>query len=1408
MLIDTTCNLLNANMIFKDLETVHILSPEKIRSFPLDDYSWNSIKACYELYCTEIHTRIEQLKERSRVHMKDFADILPSREEFWRILIDKGILLEAKEFILIHKGEMQRCYKFLPKFVIDCLQSLTLNREKLCFKEYIFLYAEQKETIIAQTSILVPIETFKKTVGYSFILSILQKEKIISPCSVASLSLDIQIDVSSIILSKFDHIERKSFMEIGVTKETSCKIFNQLVKLQIISEDGKLLTQELGRVWLSPLSKYTTDVRNILAKYFKYRLCLLYFLREKDIPLDLLSNTHELLFRDLVDANIITSVKTQSDTPKTNEKEKLDIIYDLKNKKNQFPRILKSELMNLCVKNDFTAEELKQKLIREGLCKECEQNTEGCLEIIVKYETLAETSEEQKLNNLGNEVRCFILNRLKNSLNLPNIVKQLERWKVGLYKFENADTELKALAECLTEEDQIVLYKDILTMTNNGFGEIFVLVERKWTQKSVFKMFCILAIGFIQVGIAMAFEFYSVGSGTFIASSLLSEGIGDIMFAVECLISGHCTIHSYLSHKTLSLTISALTGGVASMVTRGAKCSRFGYKTGRQFLQRHSRLMKAGVSKTFLAKTTAKRIANQIINVTSMRIIDKGIDCYLGNILRRSLVELVDIRQNIIVSPDKYQTLKEKIVSLARKLGRQDAKVLVEKMMDKCLLFRESDSSVVLYKFDTIAYAFSKGLRDGMEKLEYTEYSRDYWLYHIATICNLLAGGIEVKNAYDAIQSFQMSILDYFEHEIQTAISLRHNFDEEQEGALEETWALEEAWASELLHNVVKIANTEINKYFEMQIESIIIKPMFQIIGSKMSKMVYKRVCQLYHYGKNHCQSRTIDNLKKEVESDRKQISPQMEDNIKNEYSKKLIKLLKETENPSLFADIIEEGIPVGIHAVQAVAEITEVNIVIETIGADLFTMTHKVTPYGNYRGEEVKTIQLKYHFNTETGTSHFTTVNTSESQLHSSKCLLEAAMNLTGKTIDRKFLSEKIRTHPDICRNIKRGLHDFFNFQSDISYVPKKNPEPSEIIEKGHLLSKYKHQRDDKIVTELRNRSMSVTLENKQMIWKELKINSLGEEFEIQKQIKNVESFFGSLSQNPKLSHASENRTGLFNASLHVNKIAETCVETSLNYVNPTEVYFGNKHEYVDNLQIFYNCRFNTRFALSNHRGMIWGHPNALHSKYDMHSTGDFCYSHQPLVFDSHHKGVLIGGKRNFLKHQPKVWEDKGNHLFIMLNGIKEHVEKLPTKTQLQQIDLSNWCSGLGYDLASHNEKELFLNGIEQEKYKLCVVAEHLINSNKKAYKLFSYKTRHEKCQMKQFEQDFSNLQKTLSINESIKKIVKDTVNNANSLIIVGNIMKTPVSDLMPKEQTEPGHGEECGKHNDGMRYNDVTFL
>ncbi|CAG2214458.1 unnamed protein product [Mytilus edulis] len=311
------------------------------------------------------------------------------------------------------------------------------------------------------------------------------------------------------------------------------------------------------------------------------------------------------------------------------------------------------------------------------------------LTVVIKNDSLKKTSLKQELRGVENEIKCFISSRLQNYQNTSGFVAKLESWREGLAKFDNVDTELRSLADSCTEEQLIGLYDEILSMTNNGFGDLLVIKERKWTFKSVFKMFCILAIGLIQIGLALAIEFYSVGTGTFVANALLSEGVGDIMFAVECMISGHCTMQSYLHHKALSVAITVASAGIGAFAARGSKFSRFGNKIGGQFLQNQSgsALLKQGVTKRLLAKAAAKRIGKKLVEVASMKLVDKGVDFVIEKTLRASLVQFCGeiIKSTPKVALKTIEILTESLSTLVRKVGKQNAEQIVEKFINKCL---------------------------------------------------------------------------------------------------------------------------------------------------------------------------------------------------------------------------------------------------------------------------------------------------------------------------------------------------------------------------------------------------------------------------------------------------------------------------------------------------------------------------------------------------------------------------------------------------------------------------------------------------------------------------------------------------------------------------------------------------
>ncbi|XP_063398026.1 uncharacterized protein LOC134682983 [Mytilus trossulus] len=549
MFVDATCGHLNAHMIFRDLDTMGILSPHKVRVFPPEKNTWQFVTESYELYSKEIYSKLNQLKDRNRVTADDFQDILPSREELWIFLIDQGVLKDTKDYILLHDRDFQRSRHIIPMQIIDILKSFECKSvdSDIDIKKHIFLYSDQKDKILAGAASLIRIDTFKDNLGFGQIFEVLKREKVVSTCSFALLAPESEGKMLHSRLPKFDHVGCNTFVVMGVTSNTSKYIFDQLVANEVLSIDGRLLTLELGSIWLSSFSNYTTEVRNIVAKYSKYRICTFHLLKELELPIDLFSRPHDILFEDLLEAGVVTPFKVKGNISEKEMTKQLKFLYghECDKKKSELidivssriesgkcrnftrsetkvlydegiyldegiklrqyfecffselPKILSSEIYDLCHGEFFTASEIERDLIDKMICVRSDSKDLKYLTVVIKNDSLKKKSLKHELRGVENEIKCFISSRLQNYQNTSGFVAKLESWREGLAKFDNVDTELRSLADSCTEEQLIGLYDEILSLTNNGFGDLLVIKERKWTFKSVFKMFCILAIGLI-----------------------------------------------------------------------------------------------------------------------------------------------------------------------------------------------------------------------------------------------------------------------------------------------------------------------------------------------------------------------------------------------------------------------------------------------------------------------------------------------------------------------------------------------------------------------------------------------------------------------------------------------------------------------------------------------------------------------------------------------------------------------------------------------------------------------------------------------------------------------------------------------------------------------------------------------
>ena len=82
-------------------------------------------------------------------------------------------------------------------------------------------------------------------------------------------------------------------------------------------------------------------------------------------------------------------------------------------------------------------------------------------------------------------------------------------------------------------------------------------------------------IGLAQIVAGVALEVLSGGSAHFIAQSLIAEGVGDIVFAIQASVEGNFSWKSYGQHKVQSLMMSLVTAGVGGFLSKGTQAGKF-----------------------------------------------------------------------------------------------------------------------------------------------------------------------------------------------------------------------------------------------------------------------------------------------------------------------------------------------------------------------------------------------------------------------------------------------------------------------------------------------------------------------------------------------------------------------------------------------------------------------------------------------------------------------------------------------------------------------------------------------------------------------------------------------------------------------------------------------------------------
>jgi hypothetical protein len=252
---------------------------------------------------------------------------LPSREAFWKLLIQKKVLSEEVKYVVVDVEKLEETGSSLLKSLTDEMnnkelekQTLELNNEKILLNTELITQQKNNSNVFKK-------DDFIKTVGKD-------KYKILKEKGVLSFNRRAHINsnkINSTIISCYDSITIGDFTNrANITESEAEKILAELVERKVLGKKDdsyvlKIKFDEFEQVQLHSCSVYENAVKGLLSVCFAYRIALQKIasqLKKGKFPvhLQLMTKPHQSLILELLEQRVIRPVTVTNRTKVLKEK--------------------------------------------------------------------------------------------------------------------------------------------------------------------------------------------------------------------------------------------------------------------------------------------------------------------------------------------------------------------------------------------------------------------------------------------------------------------------------------------------------------------------------------------------------------------------------------------------------------------------------------------------------------------------------------------------------------------------------------------------------------------------------------------------------------------------------------------------------------------------------------------------------------------------------------------------------------------------------------------------------------------------------------------------------------------------------------------------------------------------------
>lgn len=855
-------------------------------------------------------------------------------------------------------------------------------------------------------------------------------------------------------LTKYHRIEKQSFTIIdGIDVMSSGKVFDVLIDCKIISSDGILATtdwKELTPNSMMEFSVYFDEIASVLYHKCRYQyelLSLIDTLQKMEVSSDasidqqitfrLPIRPHNDLILSLMDIDVVENSKINckyfeksfftsflsgvTHQPivwakwfgkKIGLDSQQDAFLSNEDIEHLFPEATKIVIDGLSCK-------LKErKWVDESMKIIWTENSEALCSIYEHYEK---------------DLKSFIQLKVKltDENFLGEVLEILNNLQGKLKTCDSPHGYMISLEDQFQGREDRYDYLDEIGVFNiSGFEHVIDTVNKRYTWKMIFSTIGVICIGICQIILGTIIQFETIGAGTFLASACIQEGISDILYGMQCFYHGHFSWKNYADHKWTSMAITAATMGIGAILAKGSKYSVYGYKlfgnegahkVGNVIKQTLKNTGKGGVKVSIfnmLAKSAGYKMLQGFAfgasNIAISYAYDKGI---------KRIVESVstEILTNVTEAVNRNE-LSQQLEALVEKCGVAKAQEILDRSSRETFRKLYYNEDMTRY-MQTIFEVIIGGVGAGCAKLYQTgeiSHSGTAIVFTLLKAYNYALQSYNVKHALKKIRFEADQYLNTLSTEL--AIEIKNVAVSQQ---------LQKPSSDDIVTFQTKFKEDTKNLLKEKTgsiMQTTIIEPLLRAGCQKLLIFAGRSIrCQFRKWNER----RYLRTAKEIVE---KMKDPNLfEVQEKLEMDRQLLKLSCKSRDPDVVAYIVSKGGALGFESVQALANMLNVIITVESDNGDL----PKVINPDNKNQNPIITLHLKHTVASDETFGHWESKSSSTSS-HSGgvspDCLLDAVNNemkqqgIDAKPVTRTDLADHMKTDPSIRNLIENGWHNTYN--------------------------------------------------------------------------------------------------------------------------------------------------------------------------------------------------------------------------------------------------------------------------------------------------------------------------------------------------------------------------------------------